>query len=61
MKSPRLLALAWLCAVACQAAPPPVAPPPAAPVPATPAVAADTQNVNYSVRVEWRDTKKGTN
>ena len=57
MKSSCLLAMALFCAVACHAAPPTIAP--ASPAAAAPAT--DAQTVNYTVRVEWKDAKKGTN
>lgn len=57
MKSPCLLAAALFCAVVCQAALPTAT----ISIANSSTPAAEAPAVNYSVRLEWRDAKNGTN
>lgn len=57
MKLPSLLALTLFIAAAVQSAPTPAAPP----SPPAAAPAEDQQTVNYAIRVEWKDSRMGTN
>jgi hypothetical protein len=59
MKTPALLALTFFCAVTCLSAQSPVTLSLAASAPAS--AEDDKQTVNYAIRVEWKDAKKGTN